>query len=133
MSEFIVGDEVTVTDLMVANGYPRLFDELRGRIGKVEEVTNNKRYRVTFGDSAFAPVSGYIMDALEIERAYTGPTILGLYRETMDEIRDGRNDPGDLMDALYRLVTHPKYSHNAFGLVASRLLKAHYNRLENDE
>lgn len=128
---FVVGDLVKVTELLTVNGYPRLYAELREHIGTVQEEMPDG-FRVTFGTSESAPASGYIMNSLEIERIYSGPTFLQLYREAKDEIECGRNEEGDLLNSLYRLATHPKYTHNGFGLTASRLVKAHIDRLNAD-
>ena len=62
----------------------------------------------------------------------TEQTILALYREALDEIRNGRNDPGYVLDMLYRIATHKMYSNNAFGLLGSRIIKAHIDRLNDD-
>lgn len=60
-------------------------------------------------------------------------TILSLYREAMDEIQNGRNDPGYVLDMFYRIAVHPSYSNAAFGLLGSRIVKAHVNRLNDEE
>jgi hypothetical protein len=131
---FQVNEEVTVTEQLATNGFPRLYVELKKHTGYVQSWNDeDNEVTVTFPRSEFAPKSGYAFHPSEI--AKKPPTILALYRETLDEIREGRNDQGYVMDMLYRIANHQDYSTNnaAFGLLGRRIVLAHVDRLNNGE